>query len=129
MEIIYSFFIALLMILLVVLMFWLTRVRRFSGKKLGTAGDNQLRLAMIDAVAVDTRRRLVLIRRDNIEHLLMIGGPEDIVVERNVRHPAGAASPHERSLADVMRAVDAAMESEGDLRVPWAKPHPGPSRF
>ncbi len=56
MEIIYSFFIALLMILLVVLMFWLARERRFSGKKLGTAGDSQLRLAMIDAVAVDTRR-------------------------------------------------------------------------
>lgn len=135
MEIIYSFFIALLMILLVVLMFWLTRERRFSGKKLGTAGDSQLRLAMIDAVAVDTRRWLVLIRRENIEHLLMIGGPEDIVVERNVHHPAGVASPHEghvpreRSLADVMRAVDAAMESEGDLRVPWAKPHPGPSHF
>jgi len=84
MEIIYSFFIALLMILLVVLMFWLARERRFSGKKLGTAGDSQLRLAMIDAVAVDTRRWLVLIRRKNIEHLLMIGGPEDIVVERNV---------------------------------------------
>jgi hypothetical protein len=30
--------------------------------------------------------------------------------------------PRERSLADVMRAVDAAMESEGDLRLPWAKP-------
>src|SRR6266700_1326395 len=128
MEIIYSFFIALLMILLVVLMFWLTRERRFSGKKFGTAGDSQLRLAMIDAIAVDTCRWLVLIRRENIEHLLMIGGPEDIVVERNVHHPAGVASPHEghvpreRSLADVMRAVDAAMESEGDLRVPWAKP-------
>jgi flagellar protein FliO/FliZ len=33
---------------------------------------------------VDGRRRLVLVRRDNIEHLLMIGGPTDIVVESNI---------------------------------------------
>ena len=39
---------------------------------------------MIDAAAVDGRRRLVLVRRDNIEHLLMIGGPTDIVVEPNI---------------------------------------------
>lgn len=42
------------------------------------------RLAVIDAAAVDGRRRLVLVRRDNIEHLLMIGGPTDIVVEPNI---------------------------------------------
>jgi hypothetical protein len=42
------------------------------------------RLAVIDAAAVDGRRRLVLVRRDNIEHLLMIGGPTDIVVEQNI---------------------------------------------
>src|ERR1019366_9347879 len=38
----------------------------------------------IDAAAVDGRRRLVLVRRDNVEHLLMIGGPTDIVVEPNI---------------------------------------------
>jgi hypothetical protein len=42
------------------------------------------RLAVIDAAAVDGRRRLVLVRRDNIEHLLMFGGPTDIVVEPNI---------------------------------------------
>jgi hypothetical protein len=42
------------------------------------------RLAVIDAAAVDGRRRLVLVRRDNIEHLLMIGGPTDIVVESSI---------------------------------------------
>ncbi len=63
---------------------WL--VRRFAGKRLG-ANPNRgrmPRLAVIDAAAVDGRRRLVLVRRDNIEHLLMIGGPTDIVVEPNI---------------------------------------------
>ena len=48
------------------------------------------RLAIIDAAVIDGRRRLVLVRRDNIEHLVMIGGPTDIVVESNiVRASAG----------------------------------------
>src|SRR6476660_2868823 len=63
---------------------WL--VRRFAGNRLGanTNRGRMPRLAVIDAAAVDGRRRLVLVRRDNIEHLLMIGGPSDIVVEANI---------------------------------------------
>src|ERR1700694_3797816 len=63
---------------------WL--VRRFAGSRLGTntKRGGMPRLAVIDAAAVDGRRRLVLVRRDNIEHLLMIGGPTDIVVEPNI---------------------------------------------
>jgi len=63
---------------------WL--VRRFAGNRLGAnpSRGRMPRLAVIDAAAVDGRRRLVLVRRDNIEHLLMIGGPTDIVVEPNI---------------------------------------------
>jgi hypothetical protein len=45
---------------------------------------------VIDAATVDGRRRLVLIRRDNIEHLLMIGGPTDVVIEPNIVRAAPA---------------------------------------
>jgi hypothetical protein len=63
---------------------WL--VRRFAGNRIGTNTNRARmpRLAVIDAAAVDGRRRLVLVRRDNVEHLLMIGGPTDIVVEANI---------------------------------------------
>lgn len=63
---------------------WL--VRRFATNRLGanTNRGRMPRLAVIDAAAVDGRRRLVLVRRDNVEHLLMIGGPSDIVVEPNI---------------------------------------------
>src|SRR5256884_2894893 len=63
---------------------WL--VRRFANSRLGanTSRGRMPRLAVIDAAAVDGRRRLVLVRRDNIEHLIMIGGPADIVVETNI---------------------------------------------
>ena len=63
---------------------WL--VRRFANNRLGanTQRGRMPRLAVIDAAAVDGRRRLVLVRRANVEHLLMIGGPSDIVVEPNI---------------------------------------------
>ena len=85
------FFIAFLVVLaLIGLTAWL--VRRFGSNRLGgTARGRQPRLAVIDAASVDGRRRLVLIRRDNIEHLLMIGGPSDVVVEANIVRAAGAA--------------------------------------
>ena len=42
------------------------------------------RLEVTDHANVDGRRRLLLVRRDNVEHLIMIGGPVDIVVETGI---------------------------------------------
>jgi hypothetical protein len=39
------------------------------------------RLGIVDAFDLDRHRQLVIIRRDNVEHLLMIGGPNDLVIE------------------------------------------------
>src|ERR1700704_6269113 len=80
-----AFFFAFVVVLaLIGLAAWL--VRRFAGNRLGANANRgrMPRLAVIDAAAVDGRRRLVLVRRDNVEHLLMIGGPSDIVVEQNI---------------------------------------------
>src|SRR5579859_5769471 len=80
---------------------WL--VRRFAGNRLGasTQRGRMPRLAVIDAAAVDGRRRLVLVRRDNIEHLLMIGGPTDIVVEPNIVRAVSAAREVGRAPAGI----------------------------
>lgn len=43
------------------------------------------RLAVVDQSNIDGRRKLVLVRRDQTEHLIMIGGPVDIVVETGIR--------------------------------------------
>jgi flagellar protein FliO/FliZ len=80
-----TFFLAFVVVLaLIGVVAWL--IRRFASNRLGanTNRGRMPRLAVIDAAAVDGRRRLVLVRRDNIEHLLMIGGPTDIVVESNI---------------------------------------------
>lgn len=79
-----KFFVAFAIVLaLIALTAWL--VRRFGANRLGgNTRGRQPRLAVIDAASVDGRRRLVLIRRDNVEHLMMIGGPNDLVVEPNI---------------------------------------------
>ena len=101
---------------------WL--VRRFATTRLGanTQRGRMPRLAVIDAAAVDGRRRLVLVRRDNVEHLLMIGGPTDIVVEPNiVRAAAGRDQiPQRPSAAEPPRL--APMPDAGS----WADEAPRP---
>lgn len=42
------------------------------------------RLGTVDAFDLDGQRQLVIIRRDNVEHLLMIGGPNDLVIESEI---------------------------------------------
>ncbi len=96
-----TFIVAFIVVLaLIGAVFWL--LRRFANTRLGanTQRGRMPRLAVIDAAAVDGRRRLVLVRRDNVEHLLMIGGPTDIVVEPNiVRAGAGRDQIPPRSSA------------------------------
>jgi hypothetical protein len=43
------------------------------------------RLGVIEQASVDARRRLVLIRRDGVEHLIMTGGPVDVVIETGIQ--------------------------------------------
>jgi hypothetical protein len=78
------FFLAFLIVLgLIGVTAW--AVRRFGSGRLGAnTRGRQPRLAVIDYASVDGRRRLILVRRDNVEHLLMIGGPTDVVVEPNI---------------------------------------------
>jgi flagellar protein FliO/FliZ len=89
------FAVFLIVLAAIVLIFWV--IRRFGRTAHGTAAvrGRQPRLAVIDAAAVDGRRRLLLIRRDNVEHLLMIGGPADIVVEQNIVRGSPATSSRE----------------------------------
>src|SRR5215471_7165002 len=92
-SLIVRFVVAFVIVLaLIGLTFWL--IRRFGGARVsnGQQKGRQPRLAVIDAAPVDGRRRLVLVRRDNVEHLLMIGGPTDVVVETNIL-PAASREP------------------------------------
>ncbi|MCO5146181.1 MAG: flagellar biosynthetic protein FliO [Aquamicrobium sp.] len=85
---------------LIVLLVLLVLIRIARSLSIGTfvsGGRNRkARLAVMDATAVDSHRRLVLVRRDDVEHLILIGGPTDVVVEQNIR----LASPTRRAGGD-----------------------------
>ena len=79
----------LLLVLGICLWILMLVIRRFrSGLFVSGGSKGRLpRLAVTDAVPVDSSRRLILVRRDDVEHLIMIGGPTDIVVEAGIGKP------------------------------------------
>ncbi|AYG59319.1 flagellar biosynthetic protein FliO [Rhizobium jaguaris] len=79
-------------LLLLICILWIFRNRAPSPFVRG-GKNRQPRLQVLDAAAVDARRRLVLVRRDGIEHLIMIGGPTDIVIESGISDAAKAGMP------------------------------------
>ncbi len=104
-------FVALVIVL--ALMVWIfKKIAGNSSVKL--ARNRQPRLSVTDAAIVDDKRRLVLVRRDNVEHLLMIGGPGDIVIETNIiraQQAIPAASP-DRSVSARPHAAPEGGEAE-----------------
>ena len=85
------------------------------------------RLFVVDAEEVDQRRRLVLIRRDDVEHLIMVGGPTDIVVETGIRRNA----PQERQAVVARRVESRAVPAAAAARAQppaasAAQPRPQP---
>ncbi|PYE89946.1 flagellar biosynthetic protein FliO [Phyllobacterium leguminum] len=84
-------FVCLFLLVLLAIVVVLGLIRRFAGGTFVAGGRGRApRLSVMDAAAVDSRRRLVLVRRDDVEHLLLIGGPTDIVVEQNIHSGTSA---------------------------------------
>lgn len=85
-ELYFRFFLALgFTILLILGLSWAFR-RYVSGKSWG-AGRPGRRLSIVEILPVDNRRRLVLVRRDQREHLIMLGTSSDLVVESDILPP------------------------------------------
>lgn len=114
------------LILLVIVLVIIKLVRNLTFGTFVAGGRNRkTRLAVMDATAVDSHRRLVLVRRDDIEHLLLIGGPTDVVVERDIR----LAAPRRPALtgdSGLQPVPAAAAPAAARPRAP--QPAPAPAR-
>ena len=65
------------------------------GGRIGTQFKGRApRLAVMDVTRIDEKRKLVLVRRDEIEHLILIGGQNDVLLEGNILRVPAAARPH-----------------------------------
>lgn len=51
----------------------------------------QKRLSMVEVAALDAKRRLVLVRRDDVEHLIILGHNGETVLETGITPPAPPA--------------------------------------
>ena len=121
------FFIAFLISLgLIGAMAW--AVLRFGTEWSGGASiharAHEPRLAVVGHASVDESRQLIIVRRDNVEHLLMIGGWTDVVVEANiVRAPsvqsaaAENAAAAEQNLAELAQRIEAVLRKTGVLEI------------
>ncbi len=111
----------------------------------GGGRARQPRLGVVDAFSLDGQRQLVLVRRDNVEHLVMIGGPTDVVVESQIVRVSAPvpAPPREREAAapamaaapvlptppatPVAKATAPTARTEPAIVTP-GEPRPGPQR-
>jgi hypothetical protein len=68
--------------------------RMINGRVRGGMGA---RMGVTEYHEIDKSRRLVLVRRDDVEHLLLIGGPQDLVIEPRIESPLMASDHHGRT--------------------------------
>jgi flagellar protein FliO/FliZ len=92
---------ALLGVAIVAIIVLIVAYRMVFGHRLRFSGGGkarQPRLGLVDAFSLDGQRQLVIVRRDNVEHLLMIGGPNDIVVESQIVRAQPQALPRDKDV-------------------------------
>ena len=66
----------------------------------GFARVRDKRLGVVETAMAGAKRKLLLVRRDDVEHLIIVGGPVDVVVETGLK-----GRPHlEPPLDDVIIA-------------------------
>jgi flagellar biogenesis protein FliO len=82
-----------------VLVLGLIALAGFVARRLGlggagpTRGGRARRLSVTESIALDPKRRLVLVRLDRLEHLLLLGPAGDLLVERSIAAEPFAAPP------------------------------------
>ena len=74
-------------------------VRRFGpGSRLLPNAGRDRRLTILEVASVDARRRLILLRRDRTEYLVLLGPTQDLLLDKDFQsapeeEPAAAAEP------------------------------------
>ena len=71
-------------VLLMAILALLVLIKIFGGSVKGRKGS---RLGISEYYEIDKTRRLVLLRRDDTEHLVLIGGAQDVVIEQGIGSP------------------------------------------
>ncbi len=76
------------------------------------------RLAFVERTSLESGRKLMLVRRDDMEHLILVGGPIDLVVETGIRVESVATAPASEEDAASLGAPLLAVAPEPPLARP-----------
>jgi flagellar protein FliO/FliZ len=71
-----------LVIALIFALAWIAKRLGFGGRLNTTRGKR--RLGIQEVLSLDSKRRLVLLKRDGVEHLLLLGLNDDLLVETGI---------------------------------------------
>lgn len=113
-----------IVLVLIVLAVWLLKlVYSASGK---VARGRNRRLAVMESLAVDQKRQLLVIRRDNVEHLILIGGAHDLVIETGIPLAEPAAAPTGRRPVPMVPMAPPAKPRPVAAAAPAPAPAPTP---
>jgi flagellar protein FliO/FliZ len=70
---------------LIALIAWAFKIFVLTGRSgPGLLRGRDRRLGVVETASVDGHRKLILIRRDTVEHLIMTGGPVDVLIETGI---------------------------------------------
>lgn len=83
----------LFVVALLALLVWAFRTFFGKASSANLRKAREKRLGVIETAAVDSKRTLYLIRRDDVEHLVMVGGPVDVLVETGITGIKGRPHP------------------------------------
>ncbi|MDH3473902.1 MAG: flagellar biosynthetic protein FliO [Rhodospirillales bacterium] len=67
---------------------WVARRFGLGGRLVPNTGQAR-RLAVVEVMTLDARRKLVLLRRDGREHLVLLGPSQDLLLEGGIAPPPG----------------------------------------
>ncbi len=81
----YMKFIAALLLVLGLMGGLAVLLRRFGFGGQAMLPSDKRRLKLVEVLHLDARRKLVLISRDDAEHLVILGGTNETVVETNIK--------------------------------------------
>lgn len=128
-----------IVLVLIVLGLWV--MKGFLSASNTLARGRSRRLTVVESVQIDAKHKVTIIRRDNVEHVVMTGGAQDVIIESGIpvekpalRRPAPATTqPAEAEPAEARPTLPQSgrspMERLRDAGRPLAQRKPASLRY
>ncbi len=108
-----KYVLALVFVLALIGIFAMIARRAGFGLSTSVHGKRQRRLAIVESLNIDGKRKLVLLSRDNTEHLVLLGADNDLLIEC-------AVTPMHNAFTQALNEAAQATRGDGHFDIPSA---------